>query len=633
MKRTRTIRKKETAPPQKAPWWYYVVLVLLPVTILVLIEGSLRLFGYGKNYKTFINLSTIFTDKLYLNPDITEKYFTNLRQGPASITDGFDEVKKENAFRIFVLGGSSTAGWPYPTNAAFSRYIKRRLDLLYPDNTIEVINCGISAVNSYTIKDIVPGIIEQKPDLILIYAGHNEYYGALGVGSTSSLSRSVFLTDAYLWFQQFRTTQLLRDLIKRSISFFKENQEIKDVNNETLMGRMIGESLIPYGSDIYHSGIHQFEKNMNDVLKKFRDNNVPVIISTLASNLKDLRPFNSAEGDTPSADQVYNEALELLKNGNDKEALPLFIRAKDLDALRFRAPAEINNVIKKLASDFEYPLIDIDSVFNKESAGGIVGYNLMVDHLHPTVEGYTLIGKEFFKKIDETGYLPGGRRINIDYEKQDSILTADFPFTPLDSTIAHLRILLLTGSYPFVPRGTQNLLVKNFKPKTFNDTLAASVINKEMFWEVAHAEAAKEYYYRGQFREYMKEIDAIIQERPYNVNAYEYAIDMLKAAKRFDEALKYLYGMHNIEASYYTKKWIGQIELDKQNYQTALLYLRAASKEKEADWQTWYNLAGAYFYNEKTDSALAAVEMSIKLNPSNPRAQVLYKQLRSVINQ
>ena len=32
----------------------------------------------------------------------------------------------------------------------------------------------------------------QEPDAVLIYAGHNEYYGALGVGSTESLGRGAF---------------------------------------------------------------------------------------------------------------------------------------------------------------------------------------------------------------------------------------------------------------------------------------------------------------------------------------------------------------------------------------------------------------------------------------------------------
>jgi len=61
--------------------------------------------------------------------------------------------------------------------------LKHRLSHTFPNKNIEVINTGITAVNSYTLWDLTDDIIEQKPDLVIIYAGHNEYYGALGVGS------------------------------------------------------------------------------------------------------------------------------------------------------------------------------------------------------------------------------------------------------------------------------------------------------------------------------------------------------------------------------------------------------------------------------------------------------------------
>ena len=59
---------------------------------------------------------------------------------------------------------------------SFSRYIRKRLELVYPNTTIEVVNISMTAVNSYTVLDLLPGVLDQKPDLVLIYAGHNEYY-------------------------------------------------------------------------------------------------------------------------------------------------------------------------------------------------------------------------------------------------------------------------------------------------------------------------------------------------------------------------------------------------------------------------------------------------------------------------
>ena len=41
----------------------------------------------------------------------------------------------------------------------------------------------MSAVSSYTLLDFSDEIVDYQPDAILIYAGHNEYLGILGVGS------------------------------------------------------------------------------------------------------------------------------------------------------------------------------------------------------------------------------------------------------------------------------------------------------------------------------------------------------------------------------------------------------------------------------------------------------------------
>jgi hypothetical protein len=41
-------------------------------------------------------------------------------------------------------------------------------------------------VNSYTFYDKIDEILKEDPDAILIYAGHNEFYGELGIGSSKS---------------------------------------------------------------------------------------------------------------------------------------------------------------------------------------------------------------------------------------------------------------------------------------------------------------------------------------------------------------------------------------------------------------------------------------------------------------
>lgn len=621
--------QQKASPP---PGWYYIVLFLIPVLFFIVLELSLRLFDYGEKHGQFITYPNHYPDKYFLNPSITKKYFTNLKEGPSPIPDGFDIEKKENAFRVFLLGGSSAAGWPYPPNASISRRLKQRLELLYPENTIEVINFGISAINSYTIRDFIPAIIKQKPDLILIYAGHNEYYGALGVASSGSIGRNRWLVNTYIWLQQFRAAQLIQNIIKGVYGWFGSvMHEGEFTTNETLMARMIGESLIPYQSDLFYSGIEQFDGNIKDILKLFKDADVPVIIGTVTSNIKDLKPFISIkEDDLPPADQVFAAAESEYSKGNYSIAAELYLKAKELDALRFRAPEKINEAIKSAVQMFGFTVTDIDSVFKSNSPNGIVGYNLTVDHLHPNIDGYNLIAKSFFGQMEKLNYLPKGKSSKIPPDEQDSILNQNFPFTAIDSVIAHIKLITLIGAYPFVPRGSPNHLLNNFKPKNVIDSSAMKVIRKEMLWEEGHYEVAKRYYYSGDYDNFLKEMNAVIEERPFNDVTYETTINLLIDAQQTDRALPYLHRLHKLKPSYFTNKWIGQIYLVNNNYTDALSYLEEASKSSEADFQLWYNLAGAYYYNNKIKLALSAVRNSLALNPNYHMAKSFYEQLKTL---
>jgi len=429
----------------KSPKYFYFILIIIPVLFFLVLETGLRVFEYGYKYEQW---DTATEGKLMLNQEIAKRYFYNTQRIPFSNQDVFDTEKKSNAFRVFVLGGSSAAGYPFLPLGSFSRYIRDRLTLLFPSSKIEVVNISMTAINSYTIRDLFPGVLEQKPDLILIYAGHNEYYGALGVGSMESLGTSRNMVNLLLYLNRFKTVELLRNTIRWVMKLFSGSDERA---SGTLMSRMAKDQYIGFDTETYNDGISQFEGNMRDILDMAKEKNVPIILSTLASNLKDQPPFISIKTeDFPAADRIYNQAKQELSNGNNRAADSLFRFAKDLDGLRFRAPEKINRVIISLSNEYKLPLVNVDSAFSAISPDGIVGSNLMTDHLHPTLKGYQFLGKLFFEKMEQSNYLPGSEPANLFDDEQDSITVANFNFTKLDSIISDFRIKLLKNDWPFV---------------------------------------------------------------------------------------------------------------------------------------------------------------------------------------
>ena len=620
---------KKTKQPQSekvvkkpTPKWFFVVLLLFPVFFFILLELSLRTFNYGKDIPQWIDARR---GKYIINPEVAFRYFNKVENIPTTIEDVFDQQKKKNAFRVFVLGGSSAAGFPYMPMGSFSRYIRKRLEITYPNTTIEVVNISLSAVNTYTILDLLPGVMEQKPDLILIYAGHNEYYGALGVGSMESLGAFRSFVKLVLYLNKYKTVQLMRNTISGIFSLFasKNLQE----SPGTLMSHMAKDQYISFNSAKFKNGLDQFEGNMKEILELIKKSNVPAIIGEVVSNLKDQKPFISISfNDYPTADKVYDDANENLMNGNSEDADSLFRLAKDLDALRFRAPEKINQIIWNLCGEYNVTCVNIDSIFNSVSPNGIVGKNLMTDHLHPNIKGYQMIGKAFYEAMEQMGYLPKNEIAQVPFSVQDSLTILNFMFTDLDSTMGNCRMLSLKNDWPFIEKQQKKPAKLLFTPRTFLDSIALEVMLNKISWADAHLNAGTEYLKRNDINGYLKHMDILLYQYPIVVEYYDQVSLILMQKQLYDIALKYLNARYNIEPNDYSTKWLGNIALFKGDADKAVFYLTKSVEMNSTDAQVFYNLAGAYYQKKLFDAALNTIDKCLRLDPNYPQANNLKKQ-------
>jgi tetratricopeptide (TPR) repeat protein len=605
---------------------FYLVLIIIPVLFFILLELGLRIFNYGYDYTQWVNP---IPGKYVLNPDIAHKYFHDIQNVPYSNQDIFDEVKKPNSFRVFVIGESSGAGYPFTPLGTFSRYIQQRLSLEYPDSKIEVINCSLTAINTYTLRDLFPGILDMKPDLVLVYTGHNEYYGALGVGSNESLGSSRSLVNFVIYLERFKTIQFLRNLMKGAAGLIGVK---KEPLTGTLMSRMAKDQFIGITSLAYKTGIVQFEGNMRDILEMARHRNVPVILGNLACNLKDQSPFVSInEKGYPRADVIFKEAKVSLLRGNYNKADSLFRLAKDLDALRFRAPTEINNLISKLGVEFNYPVINIDSVFNALSPDHITGDNLMTDHLHPTLKGYQIIGDLYCREMERKNILPKTKPLGLNSRQQDSITVAHFLFTRIDSVIGKYRVTLLKNDWPYIDKNKKistNLLIN---PSDRIDSLAFELVNDKTNWEFAHRKAAEWYLGKEDYKSFMAVMDVLISQYPIVTEYVDYTINMLLQAKDYDNAYTYLLKRNAYEPGAFSCKWLGIIDLYKNRIASSQKYLNQSLSFDEHDSQVWYNLAGTYVNSENYTKAMEMVNKAITISPEYRDAIILRNQLQQAL--
>ncbi|MDR3668976.1 MAG: tetratricopeptide repeat protein, partial [Ignavibacteriaceae bacterium] len=384
--------------------------------------------------------------------------------------------------------------------------------------------------------------------------------------------------------------------------------------------------------EIYKKGIEQFAGNMHDILEMAKKQNVPVILGTLACNLKDQFPFVSIkDNNNPPADKVYLQAKESLASNSRKIADSLFRFAKDLDALRFRAPSEINKSIINLGREFNYAIVNIDSVFETLSPDHITGDNLMTDHLHPTLKGYQIIGDIFYKEMEKLKILPKTKPKNWNDIEQDSITVTNFPFTRLDTIISDFRIRVLKNDWPYVNKENKIPDSKLFHLKDYIDTIAYNLIYDRMNWEAAHSKAANWYAERNDINSFTGIMNVLISQYPIVTEYYDYTANILLEKKDYDMAYYYLNKRNEIEPTAYSTKWIGIINLFRNHIDNAEEYLNESLSIDKNDSQVWYNLAGVYVNKNNYSKALEMVNKAISLQSNYPEAIALQKQLQQVI--
>src|SRR4030042_317982 len=366
---------------------FTLIAVLLPVCLLIFLELILRIAGYGNDYPLFKE-DLRNSEFIKINNEIARRYFLNPEAAPNVSSQSFRKEKNEKTFRIVVQGASTALGVPYMHGGAFPAMLEQRLRMTFPDKEIEVINTAITAVNTYTLLDLADEISAIEPDDIIIYTGQNEYYGALGVGSTQQFSSIQGLVYLYMVLDDLRLFSLIKNL-QTGIAR-KKSADILLNPDKTLMERMVREQSVPYGSKMYFAGIRQFKRNIGKLIKIYHRKNIPVLIGTMVSNLRNIKPFISSGTNVVSeVNQEYTEEkeyiLRLMEEEEDNagahyragqlfydekdylQAEIMFRRAKDLDLLRFRAPEAFNEILRENTDKWDFFLVDLDSVFSCHS--------------------------------------------------------------------------------------------------------------------------------------------------------------------------------------------------------------------------------------------------------------------------
>jgi tetratricopeptide (TPR) repeat protein len=418
--------------------------VLAPVLILVITEVALRAGGVGFSTDLLTPCTIQGKPGACYNLFFVAPFFP-----PGMIRTpqvyAIPDAKPQRTYRIAVLGESAAMGDPDPAYA-FSRYLEVMLEERFPNVRFEVINTGSVAINSHVLLPIAKGLAGEKFDAFIIYSGNNEVVGPYGPGTELTKSAmSLPVIRASMYFHATRIGQLAT--------------RVGAQKREWGGMEMFLDKQIPASSPLMTSVYHNFESNLRETVDVARQAGAKVLVSTVVTNVRDCAPFASmhraglakeklaawnslvAEGEEQEKAMAYADALKsyqaaaaidddyaelefriaqcLWKMNDIASAKPHYLRARDLDTLRFRADGKINEINRRVAAASGAELVDAESILASASQAGIVGSDLVYEHVHLTPRGNYLMARAMLEKLTGSVAAVAGA------EQKDSLLSEE----------------------------------------------------------------------------------------------------------------------------------------------------------------------------------------------------------------
>ena len=402
---------------------------VMPAMFFVAVEGVLRMFPLDFETEPAVKIegsTASFTEEVINNERCYVASNESFR--PPQIKIPCD--KQQGAFRIVSIGGSASNGLPHAVGNSYLDYLQDLFVQNLPDQNVEVYNFGGSGFASYRLRTFIGQLEQLQPDLVIIYSGNNEFVEARRYATRSGMTWRI---------RQFIVKTRIGQLLSRSILQTKQivlNNTVEiAVYDDTIQKKASNLRAEPGQTEIV---LLEYEDNIRAIIDEALGWQVPVLLFTIPTNLRDWRPhvsFSKSEGpervqwlqdftrgrgcffdgkykeaeaafrkvisvEPLHAESCYFLGRSLEMQGQKESSFEMYLQAKELDYGPFRALNAINETLRKIADEKEQVyLVDLEQEFKSCAEGVAPGFDLFVDYCHPTYRGNRVIANKSFERI------------------------------------------------------------------------------------------------------------------------------------------------------------------------------------------------------------------------------------------
>ncbi len=330
--------------------------VILTCCVLLIAELTLRVWAYY--YRTPYERYNTHSGRLELVPNthiIREDGKEFLINSKGFIGPEFSQRKSQGVYRVFALGDSCTFGyWK-------ERYPAILEQLLNSDSSLqkfEIINAGIEGYNSeHALARLNDIVARYEPDMVTIYIGWNDLMKVNPNGLSSA--------GKYAWLARFMQRSYLIKAYRKVMFFYLRPLIMKPrlVSDES-EGKAL-DQFVPVA----------FQMNLEKMVELLQERNIQPLLFTLPT--------------------VASSGMNYAELQRQRVFFPYYAGMYSVEKF-LSLHQSYNNVIRKTASVYGVPLVDLDTIFNKYDKT-----ELFWDTMHPSNKGHRLIAQSVFTQVDE----------------------------------------------------------------------------------------------------------------------------------------------------------------------------------------------------------------------------------------
>lgn len=327
--------------------------------------------------------------------------------------------------RIAIAGESSAAGEPYQPWVSLGKLLAWKLGEAYPELAVEVEDQSMGGTNLEEMHFKIAQL-KHKPDLLIIYAGHNEFQ------SRFEWSREIPRagTFARRCYDASRLSPFCRLL--RSVA---SKLRLDDPPPPSVRRRLLD---APAYSESEAAEIaRDFERRLGSIASWCRANAIELILIIPAANEAGFEPNRSVvelSGDSAAAalERRFSRSLDrertdpagslqeyrdlvgehpsfaeawfrmgsvLRRLGRDREAGDCFRRALDADAFSLRLQTPLRAAYKNVAVKYNCLVIDAGDVFAELAGDHLLDDRLFHDAHHPVLAGQVALARALLAQL------------------------------------------------------------------------------------------------------------------------------------------------------------------------------------------------------------------------------------------